>query len=117
MVVLSALIAHSVGASLSATTKTLPGGLIDADPNSPAVKQAVDFAYAKISASLNTAHALQLGKVVKAQSQVVSGVKYYLTIEVNETDCSKSVTDLSHCKVAVSPVLRVNIVSPLSDHC
>ena len=55
-----------------------------------------------ISASLNTAHALKMGKVVKAQSQVVAGVKYYLTIEIEETDCAKTVTDLSNCKVVVS---------------
>ena len=100
LVIISLLVAVTYAAVT--TRSSIAGGVVDADVNSEGVQDAAKFAYQMISASINSVHALKIGKITKAQSQVVAGVKYYLTMEVEETDCAKTVTDMSGCKVVVS---------------
>ncbi len=90
------------------TTPPLPGGRVDVDPKTPAVAEAAHFAYILISNGINSVFAHKMGKVIKAQSQVVAGVKYYLTLEVSETDCKKDVTTTDNCAVTVSLTLTLN---------
>ena len=88
------------------------GDVKDVDPNQPEVKEAISFAFNVIHGSIDSTHAIAMGKVLKAQSQVVSGEKFYITLEVNETDCAKHVTDLKPCKVIVS----IHTFVPFIEH-
>jgi hypothetical protein len=88
------------------------GDVKDVDPNQPEVKEAISFAFNVIHDSIDSTHAITMGKVLKTQSQVVSGEKFYITLEVNETDCAKHVTDLKPCKVIVS----IHTFVPFIEH-
>jgi hypothetical protein len=90
------------------TTPPMPGGRVDIDPNTPVVVEAAHFAYVLISNGIDSVFAHKMGKVIKAQSQVVAGVKYYLTLEVSETNCKKEVTNTDNCAVTVSLTLTIN---------
>lgn len=80
----------------------LAGGLIDVDPQREDVLAAANFAYTLGVNSINSAYTHRLVKVVKAQSQVVAGTKYYLTLEIGETDCFQhNQIDETSCKVTV----------------
>jgi hypothetical protein len=90
------------------STPLMPGGRVDIDPNTPAVAEAARFAYVLISNGINSVFTHKMGKVIKAQSQVVAGVKYYLTLEVAETNCKKDATNTDNCEVTVSLTLTIN---------
>ncbi|XP_058016192.1 cystatin-like [Ahaetulla prasina] len=69
---------------------TMPGGLSPRSVSDSDVQKAAAFAveeYNAVSANGNYFKAL---RVVDAQSQVVAGVKYYLTMELVKTDCEKT---------------------------
>ncbi|CAG2173536.1 unnamed protein product [Oppiella nova] len=85
---------------LNTMPTTDPAGAVkDVDPNKPEVQEAIKFVFNIIHASIDSAHAITMGK-----SQMVSGKKYYITLEVNETDCDKSDINSEPCKVIRSEV-------------
>ncbi|CAG2112387.1 unnamed protein product [Medioppia subpectinata] len=100
---------------VSTTPDPLPGDVKDVDPNSSAVKNAIGFLFNAIHGSIDTTQAIGMGKVLKTQSQVVSGLKYYITLEINETNCAQNVTDLTNCKVIKTEVCNSIILSQLWD--
>ena len=91
-------------AGTKGTTKEPIGGKKDADINDKTVQEMVAFAFELIGTESNSPHAYKMGKVLKAQTQVVNGIDYYLTFEMSETDCVKVTTDLTNCTVIVNNV-------------
>ncbi|XP_038831170.1 cystatin-like [Salvelinus namaycush] len=67
----------------------IPGGLVDADMNDPATRDALKFAVAEYNKGTNDPYVWQVAKVVKAQKQVVAGMKYIFTVQMARTLCRK----------------------------
>ncbi|XP_055745624.1 cystatin-like [Salvelinus fontinalis] len=67
----------------------IPGGVVDADMNDPATRDALKFAVAEYNKGTNDTYAWQVAEVVKAQKQVVAGMKYIFTVQMARTLCMK----------------------------
>ncbi|XP_008145261.1 cystatin-M [Eptesicus fuscus] len=83
----------------------LVGGLTDLKPNDPQVQKAAQAAVASYNMGSNSLYYFRDTRILRAQSQLVAGVKYYLTVEMGSTACRKSgVTgdrmDLTTCPLA-----------------
>ncbi|XP_015672096.1 cystatin-1 [Protobothrops mucrosquamatus] len=68
---------------------TMPGGLSPRDVTDPEVQEAAVFAVEEYNARSTNSNYFKALRVVEAQSQVVSGAKYYLTMELVKTNCQK----------------------------
>ncbi|XP_053134096.1 cystatin-like [Hemicordylus capensis] len=68
----------------------MPGGLQEQPVSDPEVQKAAQFALAAYNQRSNSLYYSRALRVVKAQSQVVAGIKYYLTVEVVNTTCAKN---------------------------
>lgn len=76
----------------------LPGGRIRIQPDNELLVSTLASVERRLDESINSPFVHRIGKVDEAYSQVVSGVKYYVTFELNETTCKKSETkDVSAC--------------------
>ncbi|XP_035230734.1 cystatin-1-like isoform X1 [Stegodyphus dumicola] len=82
------------------TLAMMTGGWKEIDKNSPEVAKHAQFATNKISASSNSLYHLKPVEILKAESQVVSGINYRMTIKMAPTECKKNSSnnsDLSQC--------------------
>ncbi|CAK5093288.1 unnamed protein product [Meloidogyne enterolobii] len=78
----------------------MAGGRVPQDVNKDDIKQLATKGLTKINQQSNSAHHFGLAKIVKAESQVVSGLLYILTLRVGKTDCLKTQVNsdnLSEC--------------------
>ncbi|XP_070806791.1 LOW QUALITY PROTEIN: cystatin-like [Pituophis catenifer annectens] len=69
---------------------TIPGGLSPKSVSDPGVQEAAAFAVEEYNALSANGHYFKGLRVVDAQSQVVAGAKYYLTMELGKTNCEKT---------------------------
>uniref|UniRef100_A0A7N5J9Z5 Cystatin domain-containing protein n=1 Tax=Ailuropoda melanoleuca TaxID=9646 RepID=A0A7N5J9Z5_AILME len=69
----------------------IPGGLSPRSVTDPDVQKAAAFAVEQYNALSSNARYFKELRIVDAQSQVVAGVKYYLTMELAKTRCEKTV--------------------------
>lgn len=73
------------------------GGYLDVDPSRKDVQQAAVFAVQELNKRANSFFADMLYTVVKAQTQVVAGIKYALTIQtVMSTECHNNQPEQAH---------------------
>uniref|UniRef100_A0A6B2F8A0 Cystatin domain-containing protein n=1 Tax=Bothriechis nubestris TaxID=1766655 RepID=A0A6B2F8A0_9SAUR len=70
---------------------TMPGGLSPRDVTDPEVQEAAAFAVEEYNARSTNGNYFKALRVVEAKSQVVSGAKYYLTMELVKTSCRKTI--------------------------
>ncbi|XP_040285593.1 cystatin-POGU1-like [Bufo bufo] len=68
----------------------LVGGYANAEPNRPDVKEASDFAVKAYNKVSNDAYLYKPLSIVSAQTQVVAGTNYKLTMEIGKTQCRKN---------------------------
>ncbi|CAG09511.1 unnamed protein product [Tetraodon nigroviridis] len=68
----------------------MPGGFQDVDPNDEGVKGALNFAVVQHNRASNDMYLRQVAEVVKVQRQVVSGLKYVITVNMARSLCRKS---------------------------
>ncbi|XP_034955082.2 cystatin [Zootoca vivipara] len=93
---LPALFAESIG---------MPGGLAPRSVSDPDVQMAAAFAVAAYNQASNNMFYCRQLNILKAQIQVVAGMKYYLTVELVNTLCDKkagsnlSAEDLQRCSL------------------
>lgn len=80
---LAALFAVDVSAA------RLMGGAEDADINDKGVQNALQFAVVRHNKNSNDLFVSQVSRVIKAQTQVVAGMKYIFTVEMGKTPCRK----------------------------
>ncbi|KAM4841990.1 cystatin 10-like [Thomomys bottae] len=73
------------------------GGVEAADANDKEVQRAVDFSLRVYNDANNDLYYSRAVKVISAKQQVVSGMKYYLQIEMGQTTCTKSQSSLADC--------------------
>ncbi|EPQ06552.1 Cystatin-M [Myotis brandtii] len=81
------------------------GGVTDLKPTDPQVQKAAQAAVASYNMGSNSLYYFRDTRILKAQRQLVAGIKYYLTVEMGSTACRKSsVTgdrmDLTTCPLA-----------------
>ncbi|KAM9412330.1 cystatin-like isoform 2-T2 [Salvelinus alpinus] len=79
----------------------IPGGVVDADMNDPATRDALKFAVAEYNKGTNDLYVRHVAKVVKAQKQVVAGMKYIFTVQMARTLCRKG--GVKDCAVHQAP--------------
>ncbi|XP_038620995.1 cystatin-M [Tachyglossus aculeatus] len=84
----------------------LLGGRRDLAVTDPEVQKLARDVVAKYNQASNSLYYFRPVKVLKAQSQLVAGVKYYLTVELGNTSCRKNQvlenhTDLTTCPFAL----------------
>nr|E3P6P2.1 RecName: Full=Cystatin; Flags: Precursor [Notechis scutatus scutatus]ACR83848.1 cystatin precursor [Notechis scutatus] len=68
----------------------IPGGLSPRSVTDPDVQEAAEFAVQEYNALSANAYYYKQLRIVEAQSQVVAGAKYYLTMELMKTKCAKT---------------------------
>uniref|UniRef100_A0A8D2CW38 Cystatin C n=1 Tax=Sciurus vulgaris TaxID=55149 RepID=A0A8D2CW38_SCIVU len=84
----------------------LLGGLEDADVNEEGVRRALDFALSEYNKASNDAYHSRALQVVRARKQIVSGVNYFLDVEIGRTTCTKSQAHLADCPFHEEPHLK-----------
>lgn len=83
----------------------LVGGLMDADEKDEGVQEALSFALSEYNKASNDAFHSRAMRVVRAQKQVVAGLKYILDVEIGRTTCTKSQPNLTSCPFHDQPNL------------
>ncbi|XP_032270602.1 cystatin-M [Halichoerus grypus] len=83
----------------------LIGGRTNLSPSDPQVQKAARAAVASYNMGSNSLYYFRDTSILKAQSQLVAGVKYYLTVEMGSTACRKNVAtgdrvDITTCPLA-----------------
>uniref|UniRef100_UPI00398EE458 cystatin-like n=1 Tax=Pristiophorus japonicus TaxID=55135 RepID=UPI00398EE458 len=81
-----------------------PGALEPVSLTDPDMLKAVWFAVAEYNKASNNIYVHKMVRVVSAQRQIVSGIKYVLEVEVGKTQCRQGeVDDLDSCALCVHP--------------
>ncbi|XP_019593189.1 cystatin-M [Rhinolophus sinicus] len=81
------------------------GGRQDLSTSDPQVLKAAQAAVASYNMGSNSLYYFRDTHILKAQSQLVAGIKYYLTLEMGSTACRKNAVagdgiDLTTCPLA-----------------
>ncbi|XP_019783122.2 cystatin-C [Tursiops truncatus] len=103
---LALALAVSPAAGQGARKKGLVGGLMEADVNEKGVQEAVSFAITEYNKQSNDAYQSRAVRVVRAFKQVVSGMNYFLDVEIGRTTCTKSQDNLDNCPFHDQPQLK-----------
>lgn len=69
------------------------GGFRDADVNDERVQNALNFAVVQHNRGTNDLYLSQVAEVLRAQTQVVAGIKYLITVKMAKTPCRKGSTN------------------------
>ncbi|XP_015260509.1 PREDICTED: cystatin-C-like [Cyprinodon variegatus] len=80
----------------------LVGGFRDIDVKDEGVQNALNFAVVQHNRGTNDMYLHQVAEVVKAQVQVVAGMKYILTVKMEKTACRKNVA-IEQCDTQSRP--------------
>uniref|UniRef100_A0A8C6JMZ7 Egg-white cystatin n=1 Tax=Melopsittacus undulatus TaxID=13146 RepID=A0A8C6JMZ7_MELUD len=76
---------------------------IDNPDNDEGVQKALKFAMTEYNKASNDLYASRVVRIISAKSQIVSGVKYIMKVEVGQTTCPKTATDLQSCALHEEP--------------
>nr|XP_057915133.1 cystatin C (amyloid angiopathy and cerebral hemorrhage) [Doryrhamphus excisus] len=80
----------------------LVGGFSDVDANNRNMQNALSFAIVEHNKATNDLYLNQMTELVRAQQQVVNGIKYRLTVKLAKTSCRKDNPE-EHCAVFQDP--------------
>ncbi|CAK7289353.1 CST3 [Vulpes lagopus] len=81
------------------------GGAMDADVQEEGVQRALAFAVGEYNRASNDAYHSRAVRVLRARKQVVSGMNYFLEVEIGRTTCTKSQPNLDNCPFHDQPHL------------
>ncbi|ELK13318.1 cystatin-M [Pteropus alecto] len=84
--------------------EVMVGGVQDLSPSDPQVQKAAQSAVASYNMGSNSLYYFRDTHILKAQRQLVAGVKYYLTLEMGSTDCRKSAVAGDHIDLTTCPL-------------
>ncbi|XP_059215096.1 cystatin C (amyloid angiopathy and cerebral hemorrhage) [Centropristis striata] len=91
-----------IAAVLSVGSAALVGGWRDISNDDEGMRSALNSAVVEHNRRSNDMYLSQVSEVVKAQSQVVSGIRYRITVRMGKTPCRKgSVSEV--CAVHQDP--------------
>ncbi|MCJ8730971.1 hypothetical protein PDJAM_G00190230 [Pangasius djambal] len=96
------VVAPLLAVFLAVASAGLLGGPMDVDVNREDVQDALRFAVAHYNKASNDAFVNQVSRVIKAQTQVVSGLNYIFTVEMVRTSCRKGGVE-KECTVHSDP--------------
>uniref|UniRef100_A0A452IUJ3 Egg-white cystatin n=1 Tax=Gopherus agassizii TaxID=38772 RepID=A0A452IUJ3_9SAUR len=82
----------------------LAGGLQEVPISDPGVQAAVRFAVDAYNRASNSLHYCRAEQVLRARSQVVAGMKYYLTVQLVTTQCRKNGAGLGNRDISTCPL-------------
>ncbi|XP_072265510.1 U7-hexatoxin-Hi1a-like [Pyxicephalus adspersus] len=71
----------------------MTGGWKDRDPKDPEIQKLASFAVDKYNQQSNYMYYFVLIDVISAESQVVNGAKYRITVKTGETNCRKNYSE------------------------
>ncbi|XP_058233658.1 cystatin-like [Hemibagrus wyckioides] len=83
------VVASLLAVCVAVTNSALVGAPMDADINSPEVQNALCFAIVQHNSGSDSSYISQVVNVIKAQMQIVSGIKYTFIVEMAITSCIK----------------------------
>ena len=106
IVALALALAVSPAAAQGPRKGRLLGGLMEADVNEEGVQEALSFAVSEFNKRSNDAYQSRVVRVVRARKQVVSGMNYFLDVELGRTTCTKSQANLDSCPFHNQPHLK-----------
>ncbi|XP_066535949.1 cystatin-like [Hoplias malabaricus] len=93
----------------------IPGGVMDADMNHTDVQKALQFAVAEYNKTSNDIWVSHMTRVIRAQKQVVAGIKYIFTVEMTRMPYKKGEELMEACEdhsdpnIAQSKVYRLAV--------
>ncbi|XP_037540982.1 cystatin C (amyloid angiopathy and cerebral hemorrhage) [Nematolebias whitei] len=87
----------------------MTGGKQDIDVNDQGVQNALNFAVVEHNKASNDLFYVKNMEVLKAQSQVVAGVKYYIKVKMATTTCKKG-SLYKGCPVHTDPAIAKNYI-------
>lgn len=76
----------------------------DLSPNDPQVRKATQAAMASYNMGSNSVYYFRDTTILRAQSQLVAGIKYYLTVEMGSTACRKNAMAGDHIDLTTCPL-------------
>ncbi|XP_050612783.1 cystatin-M [Macaca thibetana thibetana] len=76
----------------------------DLSPDDPQVQKAAQAAVASYNMGSNSLYYFRDTHIIKAQSQLVAGIKYFLTMEMGSTDCRKTRVAGDHVDLTTCPL-------------
>uniref|UniRef100_A0A3B4BA57 Cystatin domain-containing protein n=1 Tax=Periophthalmus magnuspinnatus TaxID=409849 RepID=A0A3B4BA57_9GOBI len=94
---------------------SMPGGLRDVDFEDSGMRNALELAVNKHNLAKNDMFRSDVVEVVKAQSQVVAGLKYIITVKMARTNCRKNRPNECTFTVWSRPWLRE--IQVLNEQC
>ncbi|XP_040468033.1 cystatin-like [Falco naumanni] len=101
------------GAALAARDRPrLVGAPVDiADTgNDEGLQRALQFAMAEYNKASNDMYSSRVVRVLSAQRQIVSGIKYLMKVEIGRTTCPKPAADLQSCAFHDAPEMAMHTV-------
>uniref|UniRef100_A0A3B3V9E8 Cystatin-like n=1 Tax=Poecilia latipinna TaxID=48699 RepID=A0A3B3V9E8_9TELE len=121
-------IAFVLLSALAAVEGSLVGGATDIDIHNDGVQNALNFAVVQHNRRNNDMFLRQAAEVVKAQVQVVAGLKYILTVKMVKTSCRKNTfnqvcdvkslpADTYQCKFTVWSRPWLNDIEMVEEKC
>uniref|UniRef100_A0A8C8R9Z3 Egg-white cystatin n=1 Tax=Pelusios castaneus TaxID=367368 RepID=A0A8C8R9Z3_9SAUR len=81
------------------------GGLQEVPFSDPGVQAAVRFAVEGYNRASNNLRYCRVEKMLRARSQVVAGIKYYLTVQLATTQCRKNGAGFGNVDINTCPFL------------
>ncbi|NXF35914.1 CYT protein, partial [Nyctibius bracteatus] len=101
------------GAALGAVTRPrLLGAPVDVDnvENDEGLQRALQFAMTEYNKASNDMYSSRVVRVISAQRQLVSGIKYTMKVEVGRTTCPKPAADLQSCAFHDAPQMAKHAI-------
>ncbi|NXV84116.1 CYT protein, partial [Atlantisia rogersi] len=71
--------------------------------NDEGLQRALQFAMSEYNKASNDMYSSRVVRIIRAQRQIVSGVKYIMEVEVGRTTCPKPAADLQSCAFHDAP--------------
>ncbi|KAK2853030.1 hypothetical protein Q7C36_008231 [Tachysurus vachellii] len=115
---------------MAVTRAGMLGGVTDVDANRDDVQNALKFAVSQHNKASNDMYISQVSRLIKAQTQVVAGIKYIFKVEMARTSCRKggveevceinpdtSVTQHHVCQLKVWEQVWLNDIRVLENTC
>uniref|UniRef100_A0A6J0V6D0 Cystatin-like n=1 Tax=Pogona vitticeps TaxID=103695 RepID=A0A6J0V6D0_9SAUR len=97
-----------LGVALAAGQRAL-GAPIEASANDEGVQRALQFAINEYNRASNDKYVGRVSRIINVRKQIVSGVNYFLDVEVGRTTCTKPASDIENCAFHEAPALAQQV--------
>ncbi|XP_053919656.1 cystatin-like [Cuculus canorus] len=93
------------GEAMSGEQRRMVGAPVEigTPENDEGLQRALSFAVAEYNKASNDMYSSRAVRVLSAQRQIVSGIKYMMKVEIGRTTCPKPATDLQSCALHDAP--------------